>query len=243
MGGFLDGCKQSSDFLVPFMDTLVTGNIRYEEKLFLLSPRECSTISIKQTMTLCWHIKTKGITDKTISNLLDAQTPRCQEVRDSMDADSHDNIIISAKNNSKKVYNLTLNTKVTRGKPIQLYKRQLEKTRIDVINCMVDNIRDQVDSCILMFQFSAFDLKSKEDLNGRSQKISALYYTFGVDVEHAVKDKWNGFSMSITFKRKLNCSSEELQKDFEKVSPAINGMVRTLCFSHESLVPKSQMEL
>ena len=51
---------------------------------------------------------------------------------------------------------------------------------------MVDNTRGQVDSCTLMFQFSAFDLKSKEDLNGCSQKISALYSTFGVDAEHAV---------------------------------------------------------
>ena len=90
-----------------------------------------------------------------------------------------------------------------------------------------------------MFQFRAFDLKSKEDLNGRSQKISALYNTFGVDAENAVNDKWNGVSMSITFKRKLNCSSEELQKEFEKAFPVINGMARTLRLSHESLVPKN----
>ena len=82
--------------------------------------------------------ETEGIADKTISNLLGAQTPRCQEVLNSMVADSHDNTIVSEKNDSKEVYNLTLNTKVTRRKSIQLYKRQLEKTRIDVINCMVD---------------------------------------------------------------------------------------------------------
>ena len=50
----------------------------------------------------------------------------------------------------------------------------------------MDNIRDQVDSCFLMFQFNAFGLKSKEDLNGCSQKISALYNTFGVNAEHAI---------------------------------------------------------
>ena len=49
--------------------------------------------------------------------------------------------------------------------------------------------------------------------------------------------------MSITFKRKLNCSSEELQKEFKKTFPVINGMARTLHLSHERLVPKSQMEL
>ena len=62
--------------------------------------------------------ETKSTADKTISNLLGAQTPRCQKVLDSMDADSHDNIIISAKNDSKEVCNLTLNTKVTCRKSI-----------------------------------------------------------------------------------------------------------------------------
>ena len=42
--------------------------------------------------------ETKDIADKTISDLLGTKTPRCQEVLDSMDADSHDNIITSAKN-------------------------------------------------------------------------------------------------------------------------------------------------
>ena len=45
--------------------------------------------------------------------------------------------------------------------------------------------------------------------NGCSEKISVLYNTFGVVAKHAVKDKWNGVSMSITLERKLNCSSEE----------------------------------
>ena len=70
-----------------------------------------------------------------------------------------------------------------------------------------------------------------------------MYNTFGVDAEHAVKDKWNGVSVPITFKRKLNCSSEEMQKEFKKAFPVINGMARTLRLSPESLVPNSQMEL
>ena len=49
--------------------------------------------------------------------------------------------------------------------------------------------------------------------------------------------------MSITFRRKLNYSSEELQKEFEKAFPVINGMARTLRLSNESLFPKSVMEL
>ena len=37
----------------------------------------------------------KDIAEKAISNLLGGWTPRSQEVCDSMDADSHDNIIFS----------------------------------------------------------------------------------------------------------------------------------------------------
>ena len=102
---------------------------------------------------------------------------------------------------------------------------------------MVDNITNQVGSCTLML-FSALDLKSKENLNGHCQKISALYM-FGVDAKHTVQDKWNGVSKSITLRRKLNCSSEELQKKFKKAFPVINGTARTLRLSHKSLVLKS----
>ena len=51
---------------------------------------------------------------------------------------------------------------------------------------MVDNSRYQVDSCTLMCQFSAFDLKSSEDQNSCSQEISELCSTFGVDVKDTV---------------------------------------------------------
>ena len=79
-----------------------------------------------------------------------------------------------------------LNTNVTWRKSIQFYNTHLEETRIDATNSVVDSIRDQVDSCILMCHFSAFDVKSSEDLNGGSQRISALYHTFRANAEHAV---------------------------------------------------------
>ena len=50
-------------------------------------------------------------------------------------------------------------------------------------------------------------------------------------------------TLSITFKRKLNCSSEELQSKFDKAFPVTNGMARILRLSHENLVLKSQTEL
>ena len=39
MAGFLDGCIQASNILVPFLDTIIAGNIRPEEKSYLTSPK------------------------------------------------------------------------------------------------------------------------------------------------------------------------------------------------------------
>ena len=39
MSGFLDGCKQASSILVPFLDTIIAGNIRQEEAAYILSPK------------------------------------------------------------------------------------------------------------------------------------------------------------------------------------------------------------
>ena len=84
-----------------------------------------------------------------------------------MDADSHDDFIISAKNASNEV------TRVKRC------KTQLEKTRIDVINCMMDIIRGQVDSCILMCQFCAFELKSSKSECLISKDFRIVQHTKG----------------------------------------------------------------
>ena len=189
MGAFFDGCKQFSDIPVPFMDTLVTGNIRSENTPFLqlmddLHPLcmdyylhnvdsafvlACETRGIAKQSLTWWVHKLKDVRKFLILWMLMIAITIS---------------LLVQKMTQMNFYPLTLNTKVTCGKSIQFCKIQLEKTRFDVTNYMVDSIRDQVDSCTLMCQFSAFDLKSSEDLNGGSQKISALYNTFGSDAEH-----------------------------------------------------------
>ena len=46
MAGFLDGCKQSSSILVPFLDTLINGKIRDEETAVILSPKGLFTLEL-----------------------------------------------------------------------------------------------------------------------------------------------------------------------------------------------------
>ena len=39
MAGFIDACVQASEILIPFLDTLVAGNIRPDETKFIASPK------------------------------------------------------------------------------------------------------------------------------------------------------------------------------------------------------------
>ena len=39
MAGFMDACVQASEILIPFLDTLVAGNIRPDETKFIASPK------------------------------------------------------------------------------------------------------------------------------------------------------------------------------------------------------------
>ena len=92
MGGFFNSCNQCSDILVPFMDTLVTGNIRSEETPFLLSPMGIFLPQLmadlhlfmddylhKTDSDIVLACETKGIVEKTISIVLDAQAPNVRK--------------------------------------------------------------------------------------------------------------------------------------------------------------------
>ena len=46
MAGFLDGCKQSSSILIPFLDTLIAGKIREEEAPHILSAKCLFTLEL-----------------------------------------------------------------------------------------------------------------------------------------------------------------------------------------------------
>ena len=46
MAGFLDGCKQSSSILIPFLDTLIAGKIREEEAPYIFSAKCLFTLEL-----------------------------------------------------------------------------------------------------------------------------------------------------------------------------------------------------
>ena len=257
MYGFLDGCRQCSDILIPFMDTLVTGNIRNEETLVLLSPIGIFLLQLMADLhpifmnkylhkTDSDHVlvcETKAVAEKTIENLRNAKTPRSDEVLNTMEVDQNDNLQVNIKTKNDYVQTLTLNTKVTRGKSLEYYQAHLREAKNDALACMVDNITNQVNDCSLMNKFSAFDLSTDDDLCTRVKKIEDLHDTYGVDSEKIVKERWNGIQLSVTYKKKLRCTKEQLIIQFKKAFPVMNEMARELRQSKETMNPKSQYEI
>ena len=183
MAGFLDGCLQCSDILISLMDTLVTGSIRDEETSFLMSPKGIFLLQLmadihpvfankylhktdSDTVISC---ETKGIATKTVERLRNLEAPRCMEVYESLYQDRYQNICVKLKDpkNPDATHDLTLNTKVTRHKTLESHKNNLLQIKDNVIECMIDNINDQVDNANLMSKLSCLDESSFSNIWNR----------------------------------------------------------------------------
>ena len=66
-------------------------------------------------------------------------------------------------------------------------KAELVETKAEMLRVMSDNILDQNDDNSLAALMSAFDLSSEEGLDGRLEKVSAIYDIYGVDSDHMME--------------------------------------------------------
>ena len=62
------------------------------------------------------------------------------------------------------------------------------ETKAEILRVMSDNILDQNDDNSLAALMSAFDLSSEEGLDGRLEKVSAIYDIYGVDSDHMMEE-------------------------------------------------------
>ena len=67
-------------------------------------------------------------------------------------------------------------------------KTELVETKAKILRVMSDNILDQNDDNSLAALMSAFDLSSEEGLDGRLEKVSAIYDIYGVDSDNMMED-------------------------------------------------------
>ena len=61
------------------------------------------------------------------------------------------------------------------------------ETKAEILRVMSDNILDQNDDNSLAALMNAFDLSSEEGLDGRLEKVSAIYDIYGVDSDHMME--------------------------------------------------------
>ena len=67
-------------------------------------------------------------------------------------------------------------------------KAELVEIKAEILRDMSDTILDQNDDNSLADLMSAFDLSSEERLDGRLEKVSAIYDIYGVDSDHMMED-------------------------------------------------------
>ena len=115
-----------------------------------------------------------------------------------------------------------LNEKLTRHRTFDGIKEELLTTKANILKKLHDNIVDQVDTESIFYLLSIFDLKSRE----KCKKLRGLYEIYGKDKIHLVDQEWFEFKVTITYKPKLKCSYDELEKQF-KIGHEKNDTSRT----------------
>ena len=62
------------------------------------------------------------------------------------------------------------------------------ETKAEILRVMSDKILGQNDNNNLAALMSAFHLSSEEGLDGRLEKVSAIYDIYGIDSDHMMED-------------------------------------------------------
>ena len=97
----------------------------------------------------------------------------------------------------------------------------------------------------IAFLFSAFDLESTEDLEGRLAKLETLHRMYGIEREHPVAKEWYGYKVILIFRKRLSCTLKQLQDEFSKAYPSLNVLSRQirLAKSNPSSSPDSRSQV
>ena len=251
MAGFLDACKQSSSILVPFLDTLITGNIRDEETAIILSPKGLFTLELFADLHSVFSnqylhcvdsdkilsCEVFDVAHRTANKLVDPslKTPKADNIFKNLNVDNNNNICVTLKNpdaaddnEEPSTHTHLLNEKLTRHRTFEDVKEGLLSTKHNILHRLKENITDQVDNKSIFYLFSVFDLKSRESLDEKCDKLKALYEIYGKDNTHLVSEKWFDFEVSITYKARLKCTCAELIEQFKIGHEKMTSLAREL---------------
>ena len=112
------------------------------------------------------------------------------------------------------------------GATLGKLKEKAEKLKTEIIDIMVDNIKDQNQPDSVAGVFSCLELSSDEPKEDRMEKL--IHDMFGHTTVHTLTDKWNGYTLKVEYEARFNFTKAELLADFEKFYQRMNEMAAEL---------------
>ena len=138
--------------------------------------------------------ETYNVAQKNVQTLLNEElkTPNADALLEGLHSDRNQNIMADIK--MKDAVNIvTLNSKVTRGVTLDKVKEKLVKSKMEILQCMADNILSlNGNDGSLAELISAFDLSSEEDYEARALKVMSIYDVYCQNRVHNLEE-WNSF--------------------------------------------------
>ena len=256
MAGFLDACTKALSIILPFLDTLVTGQTHEDETKYLASPTGIYLLQLFAhlhcvfTDSYLHHVDSDDIlvcevyevAQQTAKKLTDPElsTQLAASLFNSLSTGLNDNIkaefIVNTTN-----HNITLNTKVTRHNTLNKMKTDLLKKKQQILQCMATNVIMQHEADSLMALMSAFNLESDEDYESQVAKVSALHDLYGTNTDHQLED-WHEFKVKVTYKRRLSFTKKELLDQLQKAFEKMNAMSSKLNYARGRKEKLSQIK-
>ena len=242
MSYILSASAKTVALLVPVCDVLATANIKPEERSSFMSPKfmiilhllaDFEDIFLKYYLKIldaeagliisAYHISSSFV--QKISD--EFTTTLTQRFLDCLREDENGNIVadLIVPNNTKHTILLNHQHRPSRNQAaskVEIIKNLGQSIKVSIIENMIQNITDQSQSETLVEYASAFDMRRRIGLEERIQLLKKLHTIYGTNYVHNVPHNWEGKQITIFHRRKLNCTEDEIVKEFSNIWPVFN---------------------
>ena len=99
-----------------------------------------------------------------------------------------------------------------------------EKLKDSLSKNIIRNVKDQSQSETLVEFASAFDINSRVGLQHHLPLIKKLHTIYRPNYEHDVPQNWESYKETVMHKHKIDCTEEDLCKEFTNLWPVFNQL-------------------
>ena len=189
MAGFLDGCKQSSSILIPFLDTLTAGKTREEEAAYILSAKGVFTLELfadlhifanqylhcidsDKILSCEVYNVARSIASKLVRNNI--STLKADKIHNNLFLDENKNVMITLDDPLGGSHTQLLKEKISRNNTLSSIKDGLLTTKKQILKRLHNNIVDQTGTESIYNLLNVFDLTSQESKDEKEKNKTAL---------------------------------------------------------------------